>query len=451
MSKKNTGLSRIFANHKGKVSDKWSIYLYEYSRLFETYRNRPVRLLEIGVQNGGSLEIWGQYFVNAKKLVGCDINPDCAQLKFNDPRIALVIANANTDEAQQVILGYSPMFDLIIDDGSHQSEDIVCSFARYFTYLNDGGLYIAEDLHCSYWQDFDGGLLHPYSSMAFFKRLADVINHEHWGVDKSGAELLQSFKNKYNAKLDEAVLSRIHSIEFINSMCVIKKASPANNVLGIRHVSGSIAVVNVAPLTLNGSVCPQSNQIENQFSVGNLAIEEELEIKTEECNTLNQYVNDLNEKISAVKQDASEREQLLLIELDQVRLKIENYSIELADRERAYSQQFGTMKEAYERQLAEYSQKHTEAQQRIESYLIDQVEKERVYSQQLQLMQQAHEQQIVEQTRAYNERDQLVNAEYKAREDELNNLIANYLEIEKKQLYLINNLQSRINAILISL
>ncbi|MEI8210365.1 MAG: hypothetical protein WCG16_14235, partial [Methylococcales bacterium] len=66
MSKKNTGLSRIFANHKGKVSDKWSIYLYEYSRLFETYRNRPVRLLEIGVQNGGSLEIWGQYFVNAK-------------------------------------------------------------------------------------------------------------------------------------------------------------------------------------------------------------------------------------------------------------------------------------------------------------------------------------------------------------------------------------------------
>ncbi len=405
MMERNTSLVSIFANHNGKVSDKWSIYLQEYDRLFKSYRNSPIRLLEIGVQNGGSLEIWGQYFVNAKKLVGCDINPDCEQLKFNDPRIALVIANANTDEAKQVILGHSHKFDLIIDDGSHKSGDIVCSFSRYFSNLNDGGLYIAEDLHCSYWQDFDGGLVHPYSSMAFFKLLADVINQEHWGVDRTGVEILQNFSNRYNTCLDGIALSHIHSIEFINSMCIIKKASPDNNVLGIRRVSGSIAVVNDAPLTLNGSVCPQSNQIENQFSVGNLAIEEELEIKTKECNTLNQYINDLNEKISAVKQDASEREQLLLIELDQVRLKIENYSIELADRERAYSLQ-------------------------------------------LQLMQQAHEQQIAEQTRAYNERDQLVNAEYKAREDELNNLIAKYNEIERNQIQLINKLQIELNTLL---
>jgi hypothetical protein len=43
------------------------------------------------------------------------------------------------------------------------------------------GIYIVEDLCCSYWQDFEGGLNDEASSMAFFKSLVDVINHEHWG------------------------------------------------------------------------------------------------------------------------------------------------------------------------------------------------------------------------------------------------------------------------------
>lgn len=33
--------------------------------------------------------------------------------------------------------------------------------------VNDEGIYIIEDLHCSYWQNFEGGLYDPFSSMAF--------------------------------------------------------------------------------------------------------------------------------------------------------------------------------------------------------------------------------------------------------------------------------------------
>ena len=185
MSTRPKSLSTLFAEHHGKVIDKWSIYLTEYERLFNPYRQRPLSMLEIGIQNGGSLEIWSKYFANAKKLVGCDINPDCAKLEFDDPRIALVVLNANTDEAEQQIAAHSPEFDLIIDDGSHHSGDIVRSFDRYFPRLKNEGLFVAEDLHCSYWQDFEGGIYQPYSSMAFFKLLADTINHEHWGIDKT--------------------------------------------------------------------------------------------------------------------------------------------------------------------------------------------------------------------------------------------------------------------------
>ena len=153
----NETLAQIYIEHKGKVSDKWQLYLEEYDRLFSAYRTKPIRMLEIGIQNGGSLEIWPKYFPNGKKFIGCDVNPDCSRLRYDDSRIAVVIGNANSDSTQGAILQHSPEFDIVIDDGSHLSGDIVKSFAKYFPKIIDGGVFVAEDLHCSYWREFDGG------------------------------------------------------------------------------------------------------------------------------------------------------------------------------------------------------------------------------------------------------------------------------------------------------
>ena len=57
-------LKQIYVEHTGKVSDKWSIYLSEYDRILSEYRHKPLCMLEIGIQNGGSLEIWSKYFTN---------------------------------------------------------------------------------------------------------------------------------------------------------------------------------------------------------------------------------------------------------------------------------------------------------------------------------------------------------------------------------------------------
>jgi O-antigen biosynthesis protein len=231
-------LRRLYETHQGKVSDKWSLYLSQYDRLFSPYRDRPIRLLEIGVQNGGSLEIWSQYFPIAQKLVGCDINPDCATLTYDDPRIQIVIGDANMNASESHIAEYAEQFDLIIDDGSHRSGDIVQSFARYFPRLAEGGLFIAEDLHCSYWQGFEGGLFFPYSSMTFFKSLADIVNQENWGVTKSRSSLLDGFAARYGIVFDEHWLSEIHSVEFMNSMCIVRKQESAANELGPRVIAG---------------------------------------------------------------------------------------------------------------------------------------------------------------------------------------------------------------------
>lgn len=259
-------LADFYKNHTGKVSDKWTLYLREYERLLSPYREQAISLLEIGIQNGGSLEIWSQYFPNAMKFVGCDINPDCAKLIYEDPRIVVIVGDATTPETQAKVLRESGCFDLIIEDGSHTSSDIVKAFARYFPALKNGGIFIAEDLHCSYWKDYEGGIFQPYSSIAFFKYLADIVNHEHWGVERSRAQLIDGFRNAINIEFEESLLAQISSVEFINSICVVRKADITFNKLGGRVIAGKKELVVVGHLPIAGLEMTAPIQLENPWS-----------------------------------------------------------------------------------------------------------------------------------------------------------------------------------------
>ena len=254
-----------FKTRTGKICDKWSIYISVYERLLAEFPHIS-KILEIGVQNGGSLELWALCFPEATHIIGCDIDPRCANLAFDDPRISVIVNNANGDDAETQILAKSPRFDLIVDDGSHRSSDIIHTFARYFRHLNDGGVYVAEDLHCSYWKEFGGGLLHPGSAMAFFKQLADVINYEHWGLTAARKELLISFSRHYGVNFDDDVLAHVHSMEFVNSMCIIRRRAPAENSLGLRRLSGADAAVNAHVLPMANTRSRPFDQRQNPWS-----------------------------------------------------------------------------------------------------------------------------------------------------------------------------------------
>ena len=247
-------LVELYEEHHGKSSDKWSIYLSSYHEVLSHLKFNPVNFMEIGVQNGGSLEVWNTYFPNAKNIIGCDIDANCAQLKYEEKKIQVVIGNSSTVEVKEKIESITPTITIAIDDGSHDSSDIIKSFLLYFPLVEDGGYYIIEDLHCSYWQAFEGGLYDPYSSMAFLKKLADIPNHEHWGVEKSEHDYLKPFYQHYNCEaLDSVDYSHIHSVQFINSLCIIKKKSPQENILGPRVIIGDEEAVVKGNLKVDGS------------------------------------------------------------------------------------------------------------------------------------------------------------------------------------------------------
>jgi SAM-dependent methyltransferase len=232
----------VFRRHRGKVSDKWSSYLPIYERLLAPFRRQPISLLEIGIQNGGSLEIYAEYFSRYEKLVGCDISKKCAELSYGRDTF-VVVGDCNADETLSRVTSVCDRYDIIIDDGSHKSKDIIRSFLKYFPLLKSGGVFIIEDLHASYWRFFEGGLYYTKSSMSFLKLLADVVNEEHWGNEEKSVDLLR----RYFSHLIEPGLSfpfsSIVSVEFCNSLCIIRKGPPDSNGLGPRHVCGDEAIV----------------------------------------------------------------------------------------------------------------------------------------------------------------------------------------------------------------
>jgi glycosyltransferase involved in cell wall biosynthesis len=251
---------------QGKLTDKWESYLRRYSNLFAEFKDRTISLLEIGIQNGGSLEVWASYFQNAEHIVGCDINPFCGLLEYDDARIKVIVGDATSRGTSSEILELSDSWDIVLDDGSHTSSDIIKAFSLYSGCVVNGGIYVVEDLHCSYWDAFEGGLSEPFSSISFFKRLADIVNHEHWGIDASRKSYLSDFADEYCCDFQEDTLARISSVEFTNSVCTIRFQPNTVNLLGRRIVRGTDELDGNNSTSFNGTLLIAPDQTNNAWS-----------------------------------------------------------------------------------------------------------------------------------------------------------------------------------------
>lgn len=232
----NARLARLFFEHDGKLTDKWEQYLGIYQVEMEQFiaAGKPVRLLEIGVQNGGSLEIWSKYLPHGSEIIGIDIDPAVGDLKFAG-NVQAFVADVNDMEKVEGCIGPEP-FDIIIDDGSHTSPDIIATFKRLFSKLTPGGKYFAEDLHCSYWKSHQGGLRLRSSAIEYFKDIVDALYADHFESN----DCLSA-----DAKIEITELNRrIARIAFYDSVVVIEKLI-AEKQQPYRHLlSGQETAVN---------------------------------------------------------------------------------------------------------------------------------------------------------------------------------------------------------------
>jgi hypothetical protein len=199
-----TSFKDYFFNHRSRHCSKWFHYFSIYDRHFEHLKNQEFTLLEIGVGNGGSLQLWKKYFGSKVKIFGIDVNP---QSDFSEGQIKIFIGNqSDTDFLDSVIkeIG-SPT--IIIDDGSHIQSDMIKSFDFLFPKLSENGIYIVEDCHTCYWPRFQGGVSSHLNFVDILSRTVHDVNHKWYNEPRS------------------TKIKQLNSIHFYDSVVVLEKKS----------------------------------------------------------------------------------------------------------------------------------------------------------------------------------------------------------------------------------
>jgi hypothetical protein len=171
----------FYVNNQNQIIHKWHHYIPLYDRYFSRFRGTNVRFLEIGVSEGGSLQMWRKYFGDQAEIFGIDIDKNCFQ--FNGLHGQVRIGSQDDTDFLQSVIEEMGGIDVVLDDGSHHMQHIRSTFDFLFQKLNDGGVYMIEDLHTAYWRQCGGSY---HSKFNFFRFIEEVMHDmHHWYHDVS--------------------------------------------------------------------------------------------------------------------------------------------------------------------------------------------------------------------------------------------------------------------------
>jgi len=218
-----TRLERLAALHRGSRLFKWWHYYEIYDRYFARLRRRNVKLLEIGLGYGGSLQLWRRYFGSSAKIIGIDIRETCKNFESRNT----IIEIGSQDDAEflnDVARRHGP-FDIVIDDGSHHYNHQLVTFKTLFPHISAEGVYSCEDICTSYWEDeFGGGPRVEHSYVEFVKTLVDELNAWFWR-DSVEAE-------------PNSLTTSMHAIHFYPALVIIEKRPTAHPV--VTHIGREV-------------------------------------------------------------------------------------------------------------------------------------------------------------------------------------------------------------------
>jgi hypothetical protein len=153
-------------------SDKIALrYLERYDPILEPWLEKKIVLLELGVDKGGSLLLWRDYFPLGT-IVGIDIS---LPTEFKPTERIHIYQGSQAD--RKFLSGIANEiapdgFDIIIDDASHIGELTKMAFWHLFdNHLKPNGLYVIEDWGTGYWDDWpDGKSLDLESYFRLYRR-----------------------------------------------------------------------------------------------------------------------------------------------------------------------------------------------------------------------------------------------------------------------------------------
>ena len=214
-------LYSFHAQHRNtRVMHKWEHYFEVYERFLSPIRRANPVVLEIGVQLGGSVEMWRDYFGPTTHIFGIDIDPDARQQEDNLTRV--FIGDKQDRAFLREVLREIGTPDVVIDDGGHSANQQITAFEELYPALSDTGLYFVEDTHTSLWR---GRFMDRQDQQSFlqysFARCAQLME---WTGNAENFQLLGSDQNDTLANAVSAFCRTTKAITFFDSMIVYERA-----------------------------------------------------------------------------------------------------------------------------------------------------------------------------------------------------------------------------------
>jgi predicted O-methyltransferase YrrM len=201
-------------------------YTLFYDGLFKNKKDKNLKIAELGILDGGSLLMWKDYFPNAE-IYGFEYNDNLInnfKHNFNNDRITL--SSIDVTNKCTIIKAFSELnilYDIIIEDTTHQFEDQIRVIENTYQYLKPGGILIIEDIFKSYNEnDYINrlSLILEYFQDYYFIELDHINrNSTNWDNDK----LFVLIKGD-----DEAIFKNT------NKLTIITPSYRINNLLEIK-------------------------------------------------------------------------------------------------------------------------------------------------------------------------------------------------------------------------
>ncbi len=199
-------LEKYFKANTSNLIHKWMHYFEIYDRHFSKFRGTDVHVVEFGVSQGGSLQMWKEYFGPKAKIYGVDINPHCKKLE--EEQIEIIIGDQESRDFLQTIAEAVPRIDILIDDGGHTMSQQINTFEELFYCIDKNGVYLCEDLHTSYWPEYGGDYRKEGTFIEYSKNFIDFLNAWH---SRQSALIVSDFTTS------------AHSMHYYDSVLVIEK------------------------------------------------------------------------------------------------------------------------------------------------------------------------------------------------------------------------------------
>jgi len=127
-----------------KETDKGTVHDYidgYYSKEFTPRKSDNLKILEIGIWEGGSLKLWSDFFTNAE-IQAVEVN----NRKWIYKPEHIKVINKSGYEQSTLDLFEDDYFDYIIDDGPHNVQSQIYAIENWLSKVKKGGKLIIEDI-----------------------------------------------------------------------------------------------------------------------------------------------------------------------------------------------------------------------------------------------------------------------------------------------------------------